>query len=155
MRTCLALYPELITKNHFNRYIHACELGGDGNHGLQKKHKRDDPDDVSLCEGKGYFVDPAKMKTYLEDISSEPPVRCDPMCRVCLALMFCKPETCSGFKVGRAQRPGKFRFLEISGVVAVICIRHGCFRPGAMVDLQKGERYVDMRSSVTACAHGR
>ena len=53
------------------RYIHACELGGDGNHGLQKKRKHNDPDDASLCEGKGYFVDPAKMKTYLEGIKSE------------------------------------------------------------------------------------
>ncbi|KAH9830168.1 uncharacterized protein C8Q71DRAFT_717179, partial [Rhodofomes roseus] len=106
-------------------YIHACELGGDGNHGLQKKRKRDDPADTSLSEGKGFFVHPEKMKKYLEEISSEP-----------------APETCSGFKVGRAQRPGKFRNLEISGVVAVICIRHGCFRPGAMVDLQKGERSV-------------
>ncbi|KAH9913611.1 uncharacterized protein B0H18DRAFT_1088007 [Fomitopsis serialis] len=105
-------------------YIHASELGGDGNHGLQKKRKRDDPDDVSLSEGQGYFVHPSKMQSYLEAIDSEP-----------------APETCSGFKVGRAQRPGKFRNLEVSGVVAVICIRHGCFRPGAMVDLQKGERY--------------
>lgn len=53
-----------------------------------------------------------------------------------------KPETCSGFKVGRAQRPGKFRNLDVSGVVAVICIRHGCFRLEAIVDLQKGERCV-------------
>ncbi|KAH9929427.1 uncharacterized protein B0H18DRAFT_1084196 [Fomitopsis serialis] len=104
-------------------YIHACELGGDGNHGLQKKRKRDDPNDWSLWEGRGYFVEHAIMKEYLEGIDAEP-----------------VPETCSGFKVGRAQRPGKFRHLEVSGVVAVICIRHGCFRPRAMVDLQKGER---------------
>ncbi|KZT04100.1 uncharacterized protein LAESUDRAFT_738039 [Laetiporus sulphureus 93-53] len=103
-------------------YIHACELGGDGNHGLQKKHKCDDPNDVSLAPSQGYFVDAHKMKDYMEDIQSEPP-----------------PETCSSFKVGRAQHPGKFCNLEVSGVVAVICIHHGCFHPGAMVDLQKGE----------------
>lgn len=57
--------------NISSRYIHACELGGDGNHGLQKKRKRDDPEDVSLCEGKGYFVDPATMKSYLESIELE------------------------------------------------------------------------------------
>lgn len=57
--------------NTLNRYIHACELGGDGNHGLQKKRKRDDPEDVSLSEGKGYFVDPATMKLYLEGIEAE------------------------------------------------------------------------------------
>ncbi|TFY54299.1 hypothetical protein EVJ58_g8946 [Rhodofomes roseus] len=118
-------------------YIHACELGGDGNHGLQKKRKRDDPNDVSLSEGQGYFVDPAKTKTYLEEIDSETP-----------------PETCSGFKVGRAQRPGKFRNVEVSGVVAVICIRHGCFRPGAMVDLQKGERYGHMDFALAGALEG-
>lgn len=123
----------------FHRYIHACELGGDGNHGLQKKRKRDDPNDVSLCQGKGYFVDPDIMKTYLEGIDSEAAVSQVIHSEV-LELKFRQPETCSGFKVGRAQRPGKFRHLEVSGVVAVICIRHGCFRPGAMVDLQKGER---------------
>ena len=57
-----------------NRYIHACELGGDGNHGLQKKRKHDDPDDFSLSAGKGYFVDAAKMQSYLEGIDLETPV---------------------------------------------------------------------------------
>ncbi|KAH9928327.1 uncharacterized protein B0H18DRAFT_874930, partial [Fomitopsis serialis] len=119
-------------------YIHGCELGGDGNHGLQKKRKRDDPADVSLGEGRGFFVDPMKMQTYLAEIDAEAAV----------STPHYQPETCSGFKVGRAQRPGKFRNLEVSGVVAVICIRHGCFRPGAMVDLQKGERYVNACQSI-------
>ena len=41
---------------------------------MQKKRKRDDPNDVSLCEGKGYFVDPSKMSSYLDSIESEPAV---------------------------------------------------------------------------------
>ncbi|EPS93353.1 hypothetical protein FOMPIDRAFT_1136340, partial [Fomitopsis schrenkii] len=118
-------------------YIHTCELGGDGNHGLQKKTKHDNPEDVSLSEGVGYFVDREKMKTCLDQVEIEPPVSFSGW-----PLILRKPETCSGFKVGRAQRPGKFRNLDVSGVVAVICIRHGCFRPEAIVDLQKGERYV-------------
>ncbi|KAL6302304.1 hypothetical protein BKA93DRAFT_737195, partial [Sparassis latifolia] len=119
-------------------YIHTCELGGDGNHSLQKKRKHDDPNDVSLGLGQGYFVHPDKMTRYMESIEAEPAVR---------QLVCSMPETCSGFKVARAQRPGKFRNLEVSGVVAVICIRHGCFRPGAMVDLQKGERYFRHRTA--------
>ncbi|KAL6299356.1 hypothetical protein BKA93DRAFT_742425 [Sparassis latifolia] len=113
-------------------YIHACELGGAGNHSLQKKRKHDDLNDVSLRLGQGYFVHQDKMTRYMESIKAEPAV-CQPVCSM--------PETCSRFKVARAQRPGKFRNLEVSGVVAVICIRHGCFCPRAMVDLQKGERY--------------
>ncbi|TFY50348.1 hypothetical protein EVJ58_g11087, partial [Rhodofomes roseus] len=113
-------------------YIHGCELGGDGNHGLQKKRKRDDPADTSLAEGQGFFVDPAKTKDYLEEIAGD----------------------VQWIQGRAAQRPGKFRNLEVSGVVAVICIRHGCFRPGAMVDLQKGERYGHMDFALAGALAG-
>ncbi|KAL6300832.1 hypothetical protein BKA93DRAFT_819272 [Sparassis latifolia] len=113
------------------RYIHTCELGGNGNHGLQKKRKHDDPNDISLGLRQGYFVHPDKMSEYMDSIEAEP-----------------APETCSGFKVARAQCPGKFCNLDVSGVIAVICIRHGCFRPVAMVDLQKGEQCVSMQHLV-------
>ncbi|EPS99172.1 hypothetical protein FOMPIDRAFT_1091383, partial [Fomitopsis schrenkii] len=129
-------------------YIHVCELGGDGNHGLQKKMKHDDPEDKSLSEGLGYFIDSETMKGYLESVDVEDPV-CSraPMPRLA-------PETCSGFKVRRAQRPGKFRNLDVSGVVAVICIHHGCFRPQAIVDLQKGERYGHMDLALSGALRG-
>ncbi|GBE89483.1 hypothetical protein SCP_1601450 [Sparassis crispa] len=118
-------------------YIHTCELSGDGNHGLQKKRKHDDLNDVSLGLGQGYFVHPDKMSEYMDSIEAEP-----------------APETCSGFKVARAQRPGKFCNLDVSGVIAVICIRHGCFRPAAMVDLQKGERFGHMDFALAGALAG-
>ncbi|KAL6298965.1 hypothetical protein BKA93DRAFT_830299 [Sparassis latifolia] len=118
-------------------YIHVCELGGDGNHSLQKKRKHDDLNDVSLGLGQGYFVHPDKITWYMESIEAEP-----------------APETCSGFKVARAQHPGKFRNLEVSGVVVVICIRHGCFCLGAMVDLQKGERFGHMDFALAGALAG-
>lgn len=31
---------------------------------------------------------------------------------------------------------------DATGVVAVACARHGCFAPGSVVDMQKGERCV-------------
>ncbi|OCH85162.1 hypothetical protein OBBRIDRAFT_740373 [Obba rivulosa] len=105
-------------------YIHRIFLGGDGNHSLQKKAKHDDPDDISLAPGKVFFIDHTKMAKYLAEASKDEAL-----------------ETCSGFKVARSQRPGKFRHLLVSGIVAISCIRHACFRAQAVVDLQKGERY--------------
>ncbi|KAF8527717.1 hypothetical protein JB92DRAFT_3093208 [Gautieria morchelliformis] len=41
------------------------------------------------------------------------------------------------------QNKAKFKNTEITGVVAVVCARHGIIQPGAVVDLQKGERYAN------------
>jgi len=38
----------------------------DGNFRLQRKHKKDDPDDVALNGGRSYFVELTNYKTYLE-----------------------------------------------------------------------------------------
>jgi hypothetical protein len=38
----------------------------DGNFRLQRKHKKDDPDDVALNEGRSYFMESTSFKTYLE-----------------------------------------------------------------------------------------
>ena len=34
----------------------------------------------------------------------------------------------------------KYKGLDVTGVGATACGRHGCFCPGAVVDFQKGER---------------
>jgi hypothetical protein len=43
-------------------------------------------------------------------------------------------------KAANMQRITKFKNAVISGVVAVICARHGFFLPQGMVDLEKGEK---------------
>ncbi len=66
---------------------------------------------------------------------------CVPCLHNMLVLLLTIPqsgETCSGFKVGRAQRAVKFRFMKNSGVVAVTC-RHVLFRAGAVADMDGGE----------------
>ncbi|KAI0706683.1 hypothetical protein C8Q76DRAFT_629932 [Earliella scabrosa] len=106
------------------RYIYRLCLGADGNHSLQKKTKRDDQSDFSLARGRAFFTNRRLIdyiKRYPKDTA--------------------KVETCSGFKVTRSQRAGKFRNLDISGVVAISCIRHGCFMPRAVVDLPGGEQF--------------
>ena len=38
------------------RYVDRLVYGIDGNHSLQKKTKKDDPDDVPLGAGAGFFI---------------------------------------------------------------------------------------------------
>lgn len=33
---------------------------------------------------------------------------------------------------------------DATGIVAVACARHGCFAPGSVADLQKGERQMNV-----------
>jgi hypothetical protein len=41
-------------------------LSGDGNFKLQRKNKHDDPDDVTLNAGNGYFVETEDYQRYLK-----------------------------------------------------------------------------------------
>lgn len=43
----------------------------DGNFRLQRKHKKDDPDDVALNEGRSYFVESTSYKTYLTQVGED------------------------------------------------------------------------------------
>ncbi|RDX39433.1 hypothetical protein OH76DRAFT_1367526 [Lentinus brumalis] len=110
-------------------YIYTPRLGGDGNHSLQKKAKKDDPTDHSLAGTRAFFNDIRKLPGYTGRFPKE-------QGKIV--------ETCSGFKVTRSQKVGKFRFLHITGVVAVTCTRHGCFWPRAVVDLPGGEQFLLM-----------
>ncbi|KAL1942577.1 hypothetical protein VTO73DRAFT_6179 [Trametes versicolor] len=111
------------------RYLYRIVLGGDGNHSLNKKSKKIDPNDTSLGVGSGFFVSPEIVRPVVAKSYEDDETKV--------------VETCSGFQVTRSQRPGKFRFLELSGIVAITC-RHVFFRSGAVVDLITGERYLFM-----------
>jgi hypothetical protein len=50
--------------------------------------------------------------------------------------------TCGHLRANRLQNFIKFKNAVVSGVVAVVCARHGFFLPQGMVDLSKGERCV-------------
>ena len=41
-------------------------MSADGNHSLHKKTKKDDPNDMALTTGQGYFTPHSAMATYLE-----------------------------------------------------------------------------------------
>ncbi|KAJ7503595.1 hypothetical protein B0H11DRAFT_1710585 [Mycena galericulata] len=101
-------------------------LSVDGNFKLQRKNKRDDPDDVALNNGDGYFVETEQYKRYVRQVK---PVE--------------DAGTCSHLRAARMQNIAKFKNAVISGVVAVQCARHGFYLPQAMVDLKKGEAFAN------------
>jgi len=47
-------------------------VSADGNFRLQRKHKKDDPDDVALNEGRSYFVESTSYKSYLTLVGEAP-----------------------------------------------------------------------------------
>ncbi|THH17939.1 hypothetical protein EUX98_g9037 [Antrodiella citrinella] len=106
-------------------YIYRIELGGDGNFGLQKKSKHDDPNDHSLAPHQGFFVDEVKMRPYLKQIEEEDP---------------------SNFSQRRAVgfRQGRLNDLENSDILTA----------RGMVDLQKGERFGHMDFAFAGALEG-
>ncbi|KAJ7704531.1 hypothetical protein B0H17DRAFT_1039895 [Mycena rosella] len=98
----------------------------DGNFKLQRKNKRDDPDDYALNGGIGYFVETEEYKAYLK-----------------VARPVEELGTCSHLRAARMQNIGKFKNAVVSGVVAVQCARHGFYLPQGMVDLTKGEAFAN------------
>ena len=127
-------------------------FSADGNHSLHKKTNRGDSLDSALTENQSYITAHSKMQPYLETKykrkrskkkteldEDEPPVS------VMFLMLPIQPDeqplqeiTCSGFKVARSQRPGKFKALDVSGIIAVVC-SHLFFWSGAVVDMQTGE----------------
>jgi hypothetical protein len=49
-------------------------LSADGNFRLQRKNKRGDPDDVSLNDGRAYFVENSNFLKYVEEVGDSPEV---------------------------------------------------------------------------------
>lgn len=57
------------------RYVDRLLIGLDGNFRLQRKSKREDPNDRALASDRAYFADADKLKAYLLTVEDEPPVK--------------------------------------------------------------------------------
>ncbi|KAJ6601680.1 hypothetical protein B0H10DRAFT_1958314 [Mycena sp. CBHHK59/15] len=90
-------------------------LSADGNFKMQRKNKRDDPDDVALNYGGGYFVETKEYERYVGLVKPSEESE--------------EAGTCNHLRAARI------------GVVAVQCARHGFYLPQGMVDLKKGEAF--------------
>ncbi|KAF7368983.1 hypothetical protein MVEN_00224700 [Mycena venus] len=87
-------------------------------------NKRDDPDDIALNAGNGYFIPLETFKKHLDALKPSEDTG-----------------TCSHLKAARMQNIAKFKNAVITGVVAVQCARHGFYLPQSFVDLIKGEGF--------------
>ncbi|KAI0324339.1 hypothetical protein GY45DRAFT_1395263 [Cubamyces sp. BRFM 1775] len=111
------------------RYLHRIVFCADGNYSLKKKTKPDDAHDMALSSGQGYIIPHVDMKEYLTKKYRGKAPEPDDI-----------PIICSGFKIPRSQRPGKFKHVDVSGVLSFMC-DHLHFRPGGTADLQTAETW--------------
>ncbi|KAK1215180.1 hypothetical protein PQX77_022217 [Marasmius sp. AFHP31] len=111
-----------------DRYIHLVQLSlsADGHFGLQRFKKVDDPDDLSMWTGRGFFPHAHEYNPYV----------------VRVVKTSVEKSTCSDFKAIDLQNRLKFKGCDVTGVVGVECGRHSVFL--AMVDLHKGERFTNV-----------
>lgn len=58
------------------RHKYTLFISADGNFRLQRKHKKDDPDDVALNDGRSYFVESTTYKSYLTRVGEAPQEVC-------------------------------------------------------------------------------
>ncbi|KDR71018.1 hypothetical protein GALMADRAFT_15660, partial [Galerina marginata CBS 339.88] len=109
-------------------------LSADGHFGLMQKAKNNDPEDISLMEGKGFFPPDGPYQEYVAQAGTSTE-----------ASKISSPQltksTCAKLHAANAQNKHKFRGCRCSGIVAVTCARHCIFRHGAIADLQLGEKY--------------
>ncbi|KAK7681433.1 hypothetical protein QCA50_015525 [Cerrena zonata] len=103
-------------------------LLADGNFKQDHLVMKYDEDDVPLSDGHGYMVTKAPFDTYLSATSD--PVTVEPSCHEHRAV---------------SQQNQSHAHLDVTGIGAIACGRHGCFYPHAVVNFRKGEgqRYMD------------
>ncbi|KAH9846525.1 hypothetical protein C2E23DRAFT_715586, partial [Lenzites betulinus] len=111
------------------RYLDRLILSADGNYSLQKKTKPSDTFDIALSSGQAFFYHSGRPA---EPTSAD---------EIVMTRFKSQGITCTGFKVARSQRPGKFKNVDNSGVLCYSC-NHMLFRPGATVDLHTTETWV-------------
>ncbi|KAJ6623247.1 hypothetical protein B0H10DRAFT_1786787 [Mycena sp. CBHHK59/15] len=120
------------------RHKYTLYLSADGNFKLQRKKKREDPDDFALNDVNTYFPPNEDFKAYVKLIKSEKQeeVTLPPDANLKQQL-----QECDHLNAARMQKISKFKNAIITGVVAVQCARHGFYVPQGMVDLSLGEGY--------------
>ncbi|EJD42016.1 hypothetical protein AURDEDRAFT_68052, partial [Auricularia subglabra TFB-10046 SS5] len=114
-------WKELVTDD--NRHEYTLFLGIDGNYHAVRKDKRHDANDVPLLDGRGYFTNSTRYRTFLSEGSLDAENE--------------HISTCANLKSMKAftRRKG----LIVSGIAQVFCARHSMHQPNSMVDLEVGE----------------
>ncbi|KAJ7069033.1 hypothetical protein B0H15DRAFT_925884 [Mycena belliarum] len=112
---------------HHLRHCNQSQRTLDGNFQCNQYNKNTDPDDISLCAGKGYFPPDDEYKAYLAKI----PVSREKKWQ---------KSTCNYLKVVNKQNKKKFKNMAITGTVNCQCSHVFIL---SCVDLQYGERFAN------------
>jgi hypothetical protein len=99
--------------------------------------------DITLMDGTGFFVEEAPYQRHLKTAVELKQVRLKSTItsfQLFTLTITSKKPTCVNHKAANEARSGRNN-LDVTGVGACACGRHGCFVPHTMVDFQKGERY--------------
>ncbi|KAK7682196.1 hypothetical protein QCA50_014783 [Cerrena zonata] len=102
----------------------------DGNFKQDHLAMKYDNDDVSLSDGLGYMVSRKEFSRYIDSAPSQTNQSTTSTCHEHRAVL----------QQNRAQG-----HLDVTGIGAVACGRHGCFYPNSVVNFRKGEgqRYIN------------
>ncbi|KAK0490084.1 hypothetical protein EDD18DRAFT_1465849 [Armillaria luteobubalina] len=120
------------TREGEKAYLDRLFIAVDANFRLKHNNVSSDEQDPGLNAGYAYFVENQAFKNYLQKYSD---------------LLPEETNTCNNHNaIKLAQLRGKG--TAVSGVGAVVCARHDMRRPLSVVDLQKGEAYLNMDYAV-------
>lgn len=118
-------------------------LAHDANFRLKGRFRKSDVVDVSLTNGRAYFVEEAAYKSYLEGSGDgDGEVRVLVLIPRFISDLVVQISNCVQFHAINGANTRGARNLASTGVVGVCCGRHEIVRPNGLGDLQKGERYV-------------
>ncbi|KAJ7931881.1 hypothetical protein B0H13DRAFT_1857533 [Mycena leptocephala] len=126
---------------HHLRHLNQSQRTLDGNFHCNQFNKNTDPDDVSLCAGKGYFPLESEYKKYLGKIpvSKEACVSTTHIDDT-LRLTLSQKSTCNYLKAVNKQDKSKFRNMEVTGTINCQCSHVFIL---SCVDLHHGERFAN------------
>ncbi|KAF8589210.1 hypothetical protein K439DRAFT_1333200 [Ramaria rubella] len=122
----------LHSKSGRYRYIHQHWYSSDGKFKAQKKKKNDDSNNISLGNGNTYFTEDQTYQKYLNESGESQ-----------------EKSMCAHLKAVNMQNKTKFKNVEVTGVVMMVCAHHGLILPRSVVNLQKGERYANVDYALT------
>lgn len=128
----------LLHAHSYTRHANALFLGIDGNFRAVLKRKRHDREDVPLLDGRSYFVPSEKYLEYERTAPTDPAeVRSTPS-GVAQSNGAQHKSTCSNLRSMSlvTNRKG----VEVTGIVAVVCVRHSCYCINSLVDMTVGEK---------------
>ncbi|KIO12147.1 hypothetical protein M404DRAFT_79330, partial [Pisolithus tinctorius Marx 270] len=109
----------------------------DANFHLRHRAVSNNENDPSLSQGWVYFVEDTMFKRYLSDHQHD----------------IQEKSTCSNHNAVNMADAKSKKGCDATGVGMVVCARHGMRLPNGIVDLQYGERYVNMDYAFASALH--